>query len=1209
MVDIKTLLPELKRLVTELSEDLLARSTTNAEIDAGLRNAYTQIEKGGRTADAFEVWTKDYLDQVAVAWVLSCVFIRYMEDNHLVDECWIAGEGDRRRYAEDSYELYFRENPLESDREYFQHIFREVGCIPACTDLFAVGKSPIWAIGPSGDAAIRLLAYWREIDTDTGQLKRRFNVENGDTRFLGDLYQDLSLRARERYALLQTPEYVETFILDRTLRPAIDEIGLDAVRLIDPTCGSGHFLLGSFSRLFHLWRKRVDNDIVAAQKAFDGVWGVDINPFAVAIARFRLIVAALKACEIRRLKAAPAWKINLAIGDSLLFGSRWERNGEKTAEQQFFNTEKESWAPEIYACEDQEAITEVLGQQYHVVVGNPPYIRSFDSARNDAYRKRFSKSTSGKFTLTIPFFERFFELCLGTDKVGYTGFITSGEFMKADFGKKLVKELVPNLELTHVIDTANVPLEGHGTNTIIVFGRNRKSDADVRLVQGIKGESPPPVVHSESRVWHAIVSMLDVADYEDEFISVSDEPKETFCQHPWNITGGGATKVRDLIESASGKTLKQIVADVGVGFVTGKDKVFEVPKHVAIRNGVSEEDVVSILNGEDFRDWVWVRQSHAVFPFRRASQGGVFKPQLCESSKKFLWRFRTSLWNRLWFKQTQKQRGLEWWQFGHISNQKADSPESIFWGEISTHNHFGFDETGLMGDQTAPMIKFKQPFDAVEAFGLLAILNSSVGCLWLKQVCRAKGGDHVGSKGARVRKNLWDERYAFASRKVSNFPIPDVLPDLGRQAHEASRSVYEETFGALSEGVVPTDELLKRARQSFEDGVALLRAIQEEIDWQCYGIYGLMDSTGTTHKNPPSLLPGQRSFELELARQSKEGEALHTWFTRHAIEPVFEIPSDWPDDYANTVRSRLEAIASNDTIRLLESPIYKRRWNLDSWAEIEERVLREWLLGRIEQTVFRISGDVYSLLSVAAIADLLNADSDFVSVAGLYRKRNDFDFVELVSECIADSAVPILPVETYTQSGQIKLRVWESVWEMQRQEDRGMDIVEFPAPPEFSKNDFQSEVSWKLRKEMNVPMERFLAFPNASRDGDPTLVVGWAGWNHLQRATAIVAYYDSRKREGWPAERLTPLLAALDQLLPWIHQWHPEIDPEYNETAGTSFQTLLESEAQELGLTLEQIRKWTPPAKAKGGKKKAEGGSKPRKTRKKKADEEAEAEE
>src|SRR5262249_45998955 len=136
------------------------------------------------------------------------------------------------------------------------------------------------------------------------------------TRFLGDLYQDLSERARKKYALLQTPVFVEEFILDRTLDPAIDEFGLDTVRMIDPTCGSGHFLLGAFALLFDLWMKREDNEIVAAQKALDGVWGVDINPFAVAIARFRLIVAALAACGITRLKEAPGWKIHLVTGDS-----------------------------------------------------------------------------------------------------------------------------------------------------------------------------------------------------------------------------------------------------------------------------------------------------------------------------------------------------------------------------------------------------------------------------------------------------------------------------------------------------------------------------------------------------------------------------------------------------------------------------------------------------------------------------------------------------------------------------------------------------------------------------------------------------------------------------------------------------------------------------------------------------------------------------
>ena len=149
-----------------------------------------------------------------------------------------------------------------------------------------------------------------------------------------------------------------------------------------------------------------------------------------------------------------------------------------------------------------------------------------------------------------------------------------------------------------------------------------------------------------------------------------------------------------------------------------------------------------------------------------------------------------------------------------------------------------------------------------------------------------------------------------------------------------------------------------------------------------------------------------------------------------------------------------------------------------------------------------------------------------------------------------------------------------------------------PVPPKYTSADFLKTDYWRLRGKLDVPKERWISYPHCSTDSDPTLVVGWAGWNHLEQATALVAYYDARKREGWDAKRLTPLLAGLDQLLPWIHQWHPEIDKEFGETAGQSFQTMLGHDTHELGLTLEDIRNWVPPATARKG----------RTTRKKKAE-------
>src|SRR5436309_9678141 len=117
---------DLQKEVARLVEDLRVRAVEVAEVDRTLREAHRAAERRHGTADAFETWREDFLIQVAVAWVLGCVFVRYLEDNGLVDERWLAGEADGRREAESRHEEYFREHPHESDREYFHHVFQRV---------------------------------------------------------------------------------------------------------------------------------------------------------------------------------------------------------------------------------------------------------------------------------------------------------------------------------------------------------------------------------------------------------------------------------------------------------------------------------------------------------------------------------------------------------------------------------------------------------------------------------------------------------------------------------------------------------------------------------------------------------------------------------------------------------------------------------------------------------------------------------------------------------------------------------------------------------------------------------------------------------------------------------------------------------------------------------------------------------------------------
>ncbi len=106
-----------------------------------------------------------------------------------------------------------------------------------------------------------------------------------------------------------------------------------------------------------------------------------------------------------------------------------------------------------------------------------------------------------------------------------------------------------------------------------------------------------------------------------------------------------------------------------------------------------------------------------------------------------------------------------------------------------------------------------------------------------------------------------------------------------------------------------------------------------------------------------------------------------------------------------------------------------------------------------------------------------------------------------------------------------------------------------------------------------------MSYPGCERDADRTLPIAWAGWNPLQQAMAIATYeLEVQEREGWDAGRLTPLLAGIQELLPWVLQWHNDYDPASGQRMGDYLRDFLTEEARTQGLTLEALRAWRPAA-------------------------------
>jgi hypothetical protein len=93
------------------------------------------------------------------------------------------------------------------------------------------------------------------------------------------------------------------------------------------------------------------------------------------------------------------------------------------------------------------------------------------------------------------------------------------------------------------------------------------------------------------------------------------------------------------------------------------------------------------------------------------------------------------------------------------------------------------------------------------------------------------------------------------------------------------------------------------------------------------------------------------------------------------------------------------------------------------------------------------------------------------------------------------------------------------------------------------------------------------------------IVVTWSGYDHPARATAIGYRLPNLDEEGWPAERLTPLLAGLQEQLPWLIQWHNDYDAAIGGGMGDYFADLVREEARMLGLTEAALAAWQPPAK------------------------------
>ncbi|HEY8545531.1 MAG TPA: hypothetical protein VIL36_10805, partial [Acidimicrobiales bacterium] len=91
MIAREALTAELRAQVATLIDDLRQRADTVDEVRTVVEREWQSASEAGRTAHELTVWREDLLAQVAVAWVLGTVFLRFCEDNGLLREPVLSG--------------------------------------------------------------------------------------------------------------------------------------------------------------------------------------------------------------------------------------------------------------------------------------------------------------------------------------------------------------------------------------------------------------------------------------------------------------------------------------------------------------------------------------------------------------------------------------------------------------------------------------------------------------------------------------------------------------------------------------------------------------------------------------------------------------------------------------------------------------------------------------------------------------------------------------------------------------------------------------------------------------------------------------------------------------------------------------------------------------------------------------------------------------
>ncbi|MBK8513441.1 MAG: Eco57I restriction-modification methylase domain-containing protein [Saprospiraceae bacterium] len=433
---------------------------------------------------------------------------------------------------------------------------------------------------------------------------------------------------RKAGGVYYTPQYIVDYIVEHTLGRVITERAstpeaISALRVVDPACGSGSFLIGAYQYLLdwhldyytHHARKTgknapltPDGHLTTAEKKrilLNNIYGVDIDVNAVEVTKLSLLLKCLEGethasiahqMSMFKERVLPTLEDNIKSGNSLIdldfYASQLDFGEEKKIkpfswERGFPEVFKEQGGPADRSGGPADRIGGPADRSggFDVVIGNPPYVRQELLGDLKTYYRSHYKVYHGMADLYSYFVEKGIGLL---HDQGVFGVIVANKWMRANYGEPLRKYLKQQ-DIHEIIDFGDLPVFQTATTypCILIVSPNSKEDSllKVTTVKSLDFESLGVYVTENHQ-------SLKLSSLDDSGWNLGSEAEQNLLQKL-------KTNTIPLGEYVNGKIYRGVLTGLNEAFV-----INEETKDRLIKEDVSSAEVIKpFLAGRDIKKY------------------------------------------------------------------------------------------------------------------------------------------------------------------------------------------------------------------------------------------------------------------------------------------------------------------------------------------------------------------------------------------------------------------------------------------------------------------------------------------------------------------------------------------------------------------------------------------------------------------------------